>query len=158
MTFQADDARVPTAHQVIEADTADDEWETAPKKTKKVKQARPTWSTQDLGSAIVDAAIRTLQTAGNFRFAGPSLRIADVYQDFPDKKGLFTYPALIGAVRDAIALRGNPSTLFAVKKSARYWAESSPGKGSNFNFKVQVPDTSKPNGYSAVAQIHVLWQ
>jgi hypothetical protein len=159
IAFQQDDARKPTAHVAVAADTTEDEWEAAPaKKTKKVKQPRPTWSAQDLGSAIVDAAIRKLQIPSNFKFAGPSLRISDVYEDFAAKKGSFTYPALIGAVRAAIGQRGNPSALFPVKNSARYWAESSPGKGSNFNFKVQVPDKDKPNGWSAAAQIHVLWE
>ncbi len=71
--------------------------------------------------------------------------------------GEFTFPGLIGAVRDEIAKLPAPSTKFAVPKSARYNAAGSPGKGKNFNFKVQRKDSSKPNGWSAVAQIHVIW-
>jgi hypothetical protein len=104
--------------------------------------------------AIVDGCLKELDRV--FQYAGPSLKISDVYRAF-NTKG-YTYPALIGAVRDEIAKLAQPSTRYAAPKSARYNAAGSPGKGKNFNFKVQRKDSKAPNGWSAIAQIHVLWQ
>jgi hypothetical protein len=123
-------------------------------KPKKAAAAAVPWTRQQLAKGIVDGCLRVLDRS--FRFAGPSLPISDVYAKFDTKA--FTFPQLIGAVRDEIDKLPQPSTRFAVPKSARYNAAGSPGKGKNFNFKVQRKDSSAPNGWSAVAQVHVLWQ
>ena len=130
-------------------------------KWKSVKTSKPPkpkapfvrWTKQQLAKAIVDGCVKELERV--FSFTGPSLNISTIYSHF--NPGEFTFPGLIGAVRDEIAKLPAPSTKFAVPKSARYNAAGSPGKGKNFNFKVQRKDSSKPNGWSAVAQIHVIW-
>lgn len=129
-------------------------WQTQSKKVRKPKVAHVAWSATQLGAAIVQAAL--VKFGYSFRFAGPSLDINEVYQHFQPND--FTYPALIAKVRDALAALPSPNSRFGVSSKAIYSAASSPGKGRNLNIKVQEPDKSKPNGYSAVAQIHVIWQ
>ncbi|MBI1358082.1 MAG: hypothetical protein GC160_27425 [Acidobacteria bacterium] len=130
-------------------------WSAVKTKPKAPRKPKVRLNKQQLAAAIVDGCIDELHRV--YQFAGPSLRISDVYADFNSKE--FTYPALIGAIRTEIQKLRTPSQCgFNTKTSARFWAESSAGKANNFNFKVQVPDKSKPNGWSAQAQIHVLWQ
>jgi hypothetical protein len=112
------------------------------------------WTKSQLAAAIVDRCIAEMKRV--LRFTGPSVRISDVYSGF--NKNEFTYPALIGAIRDELQNIASPGVIFPVGRKARFWAESSAGKGKNFNFKIQRPDKLKPNGWSAVAQIHVLWE
>lgn len=131
------------------------EWQSTRRRGgKKSSAPKARWTLAQLASAIVDAAIDAMKRT--FDYKGPSLRISDVYSDFD--KNEFTYPNLIRAVRAEITARPIPAKQFGVPASARYWAETSAGKGKNFNFKVQKKDTSKPNGWSAAAQIHVLWE
>jgi hypothetical protein len=130
-------------------------WKTTQKPKRKPKAQFVKWTRQQLATAIVDRCIEIFHRT--FSFTGPSLDISDVYPQFD--KNEFTYPALIGSIRDALNnVRGPSVEGFPVPRSARYWAESSAGKAKNFNFKVQKVDKLKPNGWSAVAQVHVLWQ
>ena len=129
-------------------------WHMKEKKVRKPKVAHVAWTAKQLGTAIVQQAL--VKFGHSFRFDGPSLNISEVYQHFDPKA--YTYPKLIAKVRDALAALQPPNSRFGVSSKAIYSAASSPGKGKNFNIKVQEPDKSKPNGYSAAAQIHVLWQ
>jgi hypothetical protein len=162
--FQEEEEHKPTATvsvpSGISAEEDDDQsdsdtWSTPVKKKKKAKGPVVRLTKAQLAKAIVDACINELKRV--FSFTGPSLNISSIYSGF--KKDEFTYPQLIGAIRDEIVKLRSPSQEgFPVSSSARYNAASSAGKGKNFNFKVQRKDSSKPNGWSAVAQIHVLWQ
>ena len=161
--FQEEDSHRPTATVsvpvVIPAEddesTSEGEWTTKAAKPPKVKPLFVRWTKQQLAKGIVDACIREMKRV--FSYTGPSLAIKTVYPQFSTTE--FTYPALIGAIRDEIVKLRIPSEEgFPVGKSARYNAASSAGKGQNFNFKVQRKDSSAPNGWSAAAQIHVLWQ
>lgn len=166
ITFQEAETHQPTAATVPKlpaptetgestAESGGDGWASAPKRKQKKKGPRIRLTREQLAKAIVERCLQEMKRV--FSFTGPPVRISDVYQDFD--KNEFTCAALIGAVRDEIHKLKIPSEHgFAAKKSARFWAESSAGKGKNFNFKVQEPDSSKPNGWSAVAQIHVLWE
>jgi hypothetical protein len=138
---------------IEKSDNDEGQWETKSRGAPKPKAAFVRWNRQQLAKAIVDACIREMDRV--FSFTGPSLNISTVYSSFQSAE--FTFPQLIGAIRDEIAKLPSPSTRFAVPTSARYAAAGSPGKGRNFNFKVQKKDSSKPNGWSAVAQIHVIW-
>jgi len=163
IAFQEEENHRPTATVEVPVQPAppvdesgsDKGWTTtsAPKKAKNAPAARLT--RQQLAKVIVDGCIREMKRV--FTYTGPSMEISSVYPRF--KKDEFTYPQLIGAIRDEIVKLQTPSQEgFPVPNSARYEAKSSAGKGQNFNFKVQRRDSSKPGGYSAVAQIHVLWE
>lgn len=123
-------------------------------KPKRSSGPKPRWTRQQLAAAIVQQAMVIFDRC--FQYAGPSLPISDVYARFDPNE--FTYPQLIGAVRDALLDLPSPVVSFGVPHTARYAAAGSPGKGRNFNIKVQRKDSSRPNGYSALAQVHVLWQ
>ena len=164
--FQEEENHKPTATVSVPSGIAaqedDDEedsggWSTPVKNKKKKKAKGPVvrLTKEQLANAIVNACINELKRV--FSYTGPSLNISSVYSGF--KKDEFSYPQLIGAIRDEIVKLRSPSQEgFPVASSARYNAASSAGKAKNFNFKVQRVDKSKPNGWSAVAQIHVLWQ
>lgn len=122
-------------------------WSTATAKVKKPKAQFVPWTTDQLAKAIVDRCVDELQRV--CKFAGPSLDISDVYSRFSSKD--FDPRRLLGAVRAEAQKLPQRSPM-------RYWADGGPGKGKNFNFKLQKVDKSKPNGWSAIGQIHVLWQ
>jgi hypothetical protein len=143
-----------TSEESTEESSSGGKWSTA--KTSKPRKAKTPfvrWTRHQLAKAIVDGCVREMQRV--FSFTGPSLSISTVYPQFT--AGEFTYSRLIGAIRDEIEKLPSPSTKFGVPVSARYNAASSPGKGKNFNFKVQCKNSKAPNGWSAVAQIHVIW-
>lgn len=161
--FQEEEAHRPTATvtvpEKIPLETAepavDTGWKSVPAPKRRTKAPFARWTKQQLAKAIVDGCVAEMKRV--FSYTGPSLRISTVYPQFSENE--FTYPALIGAIREEIVKLRTPSEEgFGVPKSARYNAAGSPGKGRNFNFKVQRKDSSVPNGWSAVAQIHVLWQ
>jgi len=132
-----------------DTDSGDDGWGTvkSTRRPPKPKVAFLRWTKQQVAKAIVDGCVREMERV--FSFTGPSLYIKDVYPQFDTKE--FTFGQLIGAVRDELGKLPAPG------KNQRYNAATSPGKGNNFNVKVQKPDKTKPNGWSAVAQIHVIW-
>jgi hypothetical protein len=132
----------------------DDGFKTVKSKSRrKDDEPKPRWSAQQLAAAIVQEALKTFDRT--FQYTGPSLPISDVYARFDPQE--FTYPTLIARVREVLTALPSPSSRFPVAHSARYNAATSPGKGKNFNIKVQRKDSLAPNGYSAVAQVHVLW-
>ncbi len=130
-------------------------WQTTgkPKKPKAAKEVRARWSIDELGEAIAQESIKIFDRT--FKFAGPSLSIGDVYERFDTKE--FDRDRLISAVRRALMNRPSPRGR-GLPASARYAAATRRGKGNNFNVKVQCKDPSVPNGYSAVAQVHVIWE
>lgn len=119
----------------------------------KNNEPKPRWTAAELAAAIVQEALNAFDRS--FKYAGPSLSISDVYARFDPKE--FTYPTLIARVRTVLTQLPSPHTRYPVASSARYNAATSAGKGKNFNIKVQRKDSQAPNGYSAVAQVHVLW-
>lgn len=132
-----------------------DDWQTVSRPSRRPKAVLPRLNIQQLAAAIIQEALEKFTRT--FSFAGPSLIISEVYPMF-NKDG-FTYPKLITEIRNELAKRPSPYTKFgAAPKTARYAAASGPGKGKNFNIKVQRKDPSAPQGWSAIAQIHVLWQ
>lgn len=169
--FQAEEIHQPTATTIpklgeaAEKEDTEEEsstkpvketgWEKIPKKKRKPKKPIVRLTRRQLAKAIVDGCLNEMRRV--YSYTGPSLRISDVYSRFDPKE--FTYPGLIADIRTEIQNLSIPSQCgMAAKTSARFWAESSAGKGKNFNFKVQEPDSGKPNGWSAKAQVHVLWQ
>jgi hypothetical protein len=131
-----------------ESDAGGAVWQSA--KTTKVRKPKAQfvpWTTDQLAKAIVDRCVDEL--ARVCTFAGPSLDISAVYSRFSSKD--FDPRRLLGAVRAEAQKLPQPGRF-------RYWADGGPGKGKNFNFKLQKTDDSKPNGWSAMGQIHVLWQ
>ena len=92
-----------------------------------------------------------MQRSG-LQFAGPGLRISDVYDRF--ETDAFTYPQLIHAVRQEIMRRPTPFALgLTSAKKAYFEAVSGPGKGRNFNFKVKRSAEDR-----ALGQVHVTWE
>lgn len=137
------------------AATEDGGWSTVSKPTKQPKANREQLTVPLFATMVFDACLTELKRV--YSFTGPSLRFSDVDERY--KSLNMKYPTFISALRQEIAKRGQPTTyLGQATKGSRFWAESSPGKGKNFNFKVQYPDKKKPNGWSASAQIHVLWE
>jgi len=130
---------------------SDDGWTTKKAKPRKPKGQVHPLILGDFVKLIFDDCITAMERS--FCYAGPSLRLSEVDGRFTTNS--FTYPRLIGALRDEIVRRGKPSLFFGVKDSARFAAASSPGKGRNFNFKVQEQSKGQ---WGAVAQIHVLWE
>ena len=130
-------------------------WQTTgkPKKPKAAKEVKARWTIDELAEAIAQESIKIFDRT--FAFAGPSLNISDVYERFDPKE--FVSSRLIGAVRVALMRWPTPRSR-GLPASARYAAATSAGKGKNFNVKVQCKNPSVPNGYSAVAQVHVIWQ
>lgn len=134
----------------------DDGFVTVKTRVKKAtEEPRPRWSVDQLAAAIVQESLVIF--GRTFTFAGPSLDISSVYARFD--KTEFTAGALLNAVNDVLYALPSPYTRFgAAPKSARYRAAGGAGKGKNFNVKVQRKDQTAPGGYSAIAQVHVLWQ
>jgi hypothetical protein len=154
--FQNAESHQPTAsnHPPIqplekadESDSDGDGWTSKTKKPKKPKAQFVRLTVEQLAAAIVDGCLKEMKRV--YSYTGPSLNISECYPQFD--KHEFTLRMVLKAIREECMKLPQSA-------SARYWADGGAGKGNNFNFKHQKKDTSKPNEWSAAAQIHVIWQ
>lgn len=133
-------------------ESSDDGWQVAGPKPKPSKAARPPLTVEELARRIADRAISEFNRV--FSWTGPTLRVSELGN--PSEIAALDQHAVRMALRNRLRTvdvaaeipgQGLSSTRHAI------WSTTGQelGKGDNFNIRVG------PNGGTAMAQIHVVW-